>query len=108
MAILCYLGILFLIPLATNAHKTSPFVKFHLNQGVVFVLGSIAFGVVWGILIAIAIALMLVSYALGLILSAILYIALLAPFILMILGIVNAATGKFKELPVIGKFNIIK
>ena len=40
MAILCYLGILWLIPFL--AAKESPFVKYHLNQGLlVLILGII-------------------------------------------------------------------
>jgi uncharacterized membrane protein len=51
MAILSY--ILFFIPLLTGAHKTSPFVKYHANQGTVLFLLALAWGIVNGILTAI-------------------------------------------------------
>jgi len=108
MAVLSYLGILLLIPLATSAHKTSPYVKFHLNQGIILVLFYIAFGVVYGILTAIATAIMIASFGLGSILMVIFGLLWFIPAALCILGIVNAATGKFKEIPIIGKFKILK
>jgi len=108
MAVLSYLGILLLIPLATGAHNTSPYVRFHLNQGIVLVLGYIAFSIAYGILFAIATAIVIASYALGMILLVLVNLLWLVPAALLILGIVNAATGKFKELPLIGKIRIIK
>ena len=39
--------------------------------------------------------------------SAILGICALVFLVLMIIGIVNAAQGKYKELPVIGKWNFV-
>ena len=90
MGVLAYIGILFLIPLL--AAPNSKFARFHANQGLVLFLANIALGVVFGILI---------NSILGLALSAIC-------LVFMILGIVNAATGKAKELPLIGKIHIIK
>jgi len=108
MAVLSYLGILLLIPLATSAHKTSPYVKFHLNQGIILVIFEIAFSVVYGILVAIATAIMIASWGLGSVLMVIFGLLWFVPAALVILGIINSATGKFKELPIIGKFKILK
>ena len=91
MAVLAYIGILFLVPLL--AAKDSKFARFHANQGLVLFLAGIVSGVVAVIPI------------LGVLLAAVCSIFLT---VLMILGIVNAATGKAKELPIIGKISLIK
>lgn len=90
MAVLCYFGILVIIPLLTE-DKKDPFVKFHIKQGLVLLIAYVIAGFVsWIPLI-----------------NGLVWLAL---FILFIMGIVNAATGKKTELPVIGslgsKFNI--
>ncbi len=91
MALLSYLGLLFLVPLL--AAKDSKFARFHANQGLVLFLAEIVLGVVN------------VIPVLGCIVSGIGSIAVL---VLAILGIINAAQGKAKELPVIGKFKLLK
>ena len=48
MAILAY--ILFFVPLLAGAHKTSPFVKFHTNQGTVLFLAAAVWGIAYSIL----------------------------------------------------------
>lgn len=108
MAILAY--ILFFVPLLTGAHKTSPYVKYHTNQGTVLFLASLAFGVAYGILTAIFTAILLGTGAWGLwsIVTTILGLCWLFFGVLVVLGIINAATGKMKPLPLIGKFTIIK
>ena len=108
MAVLSYLGILLLIPLATGAHNTSPYVRFHLNQGIILVLGYLAFSVVYGILFGIATVVMIASSALGVILMVLVNLLWVVPLVFLVLGIINSATGKFKELPLIGKFKILK
>jgi len=107
MAILAY--ILFFIPLLTGAHKTSPFVRFHTNQGTVLFLASLAFGVVYWILMSLLTSLLLTgAWGLWSVLSTILGLAWLLVLALCIIGIVNAAGGKMKPLPVIGGFTIIR
>ncbi|MDR3217941.1 MAG: DUF4870 domain-containing protein [Dysgonamonadaceae bacterium] len=94
-AILAYFGILFLVPLL--AAKDSPFARFHANQGLNLFLLTIALYIVFYILL-------IISYRLALIINLVyLVIAVLA-----ILGIINAAKGEMKELPLIGKFRFIK
>ena len=95
MGILAYLGILFLVPYL--AAKESPFAKFHANQGCVLFIAEIALYVVAFILVFIPYIGWLISYVLY-----------LGCFVLMILGIVNAVKGEMKELPLIGKFTILK
>ncbi len=95
MAVLAYFGLLFLVTLL--AAKDSQYAKFHTNQGVVLWIAGIVVSVVSGILV-------FIPFIGGLIATLI----SLVMFALTILGIVNAATGKAKELPVIGKFKLIK
>lgn len=103
-AILAYLGILFLVPLL--AAKESPFARYHTNQGLVLFLASIA---AWIALAILAIPLALIPFV-GLILSTLLWFGVMAGwFILAVIGIINAANGRMKPLPVIGeKFTLIK
>ncbi|MDR3267625.1 MAG: hypothetical protein LBT83_00975 [Tannerella sp.] len=94
-AILAYFGILFLVPLL--AAKESPFARFHANQGLVLFLVEIALQIIIFILAAIVP-----------VLALILNFLLLVPAIFAILGIINAAKGEVKELPLIGGFTLIK
>jgi uncharacterized membrane protein len=91
MAVLAY--IIFFVPLLTGAHKTSPFVKFHTNQGTVLWLAGIATGVVGMIPI------------LGWIVAVVAGIAI--P-IFGIMGIVSAVQGNMKPLPLVSKITLIK
>ncbi len=84
MGILCYLGILWLIPLLTE-HKNDSFVKFHINQGIlVSILMVIGFVPVVGWIIGI----------IGLVFA--------------IIGIVNVVNMQQKPLPVIGGITLYK
>ncbi len=113
MAVLAY--ILFFIPLATGAHKTSPFVKFHTNQGTVLFIVAAGLSILFGILSAIITAILSASFATW---GALLTVSSIFGFIWLalsivitvfaVLGIVNAATGKMKPLPLIGRITIIK
>lgn len=98
MAILAYLSWLVLIPLF--AAKDSKFARFHCNQGIVLAIAEIIALVVCGILAKIPV--------IGWIFSIVESLIGLACFILAILGIVNAANGKAKELPIVGSFKILK
>ena len=84
--ILAYFGILWLVGLI--AAKDEPDVKFHVNQGIVLTIGWVAAGVLSFIFI-------------GFILDIVL-------FVFSIMGIVSAAKGEQKELPLIGKIKILK
>ena len=74
MAVLCYFGILVLIPLLTDS-KNDPFVKFHIKQGLVLLLA----GIIVGLLRQVPI--------IGWLLSIVI-------LVLFIIGIINAARGK--------------
>jgi uncharacterized membrane protein len=102
MAILAYLGILVLVPIL--AAKESPFARFHANQGLVLLITSIAYSIaVWiitGVLAVISLRLTLI----GMLLSLVSFVFV----VLMIIGIINAVKGEAKELPIIGKYSILK
>ena len=95
MAIVGYIiPILFFIPLVTDA-KNSPFAKFHANQQLILLLAAIAVNILGSILPFIGWFIILPFGSIALI-------------ILAIIGIINAAKGEMKKLPVIGGFSIIK
>jgi uncharacterized membrane protein len=102
MAILSYLGILVLVPII--AAKESPFARFHANQGLVLLIASIAYSiVVWIITIILALILPVLAF-----IGTLLGVVSIVFFVLAIIGIINAAKGEAKELPIIGKYKIIK
>ena len=84
------MGILFILPLLVNGGQ-SRYAKYHANQGFILFLANIVVGIASAILGKIPV--------LGAVLSALLSLASLA---LMIIGIINAANGKAKQLPLIG------
>ena len=99
MAILAYFGPLVLIPLL--AAKGSRFARYHTNQGLVLLIGWIAYSIVYGILRSIILA---ISWRLYFLVSIIGLVFL----VLAVIGIINAANGRAKELPVIGKIKLLK
>ncbi len=91
--VICALAyILFFLPLIVSTD--SPFGRFHANQGLLLLIVAVAGNIVLGLI-------PIIGWILIPLFS-------LAVFVFAILGIVNAATGKAKELPVFGKFRIIK
>lgn len=90
MAILAYFGILILVPALTDA-KNSPYVRFHMNQGLVLTLFSVG--------LAILAAIPFVRFV---------SLAALVIFAFQIVGIVYAAKGEMKEVPLLGRIKIIK
>ena len=103
MAILAYIGILVLVPLL--AAKDSPFARYHANQGLVLLIVAFCGGIVLGILGFISAFLGPVACVV-MIVNLCFFVAVLA---FVIMGIINAAGGKMKPLPVIGTlFTIIK
>lgn len=95
MAIVGYIiPILFFIPLISDG-KNSPFAKFHANQQLVLLIAAIVVNVVGGII-------PFLGWFIILPLGSIFLI------VLAIMGIINAAKGEMKKLPLIGSIEIIK
>lgn len=104
MAVLSYLGILVLVPIL--AAKDSPFAKFHATQGINLLIVGVAWSIVSSIISAI-LGLTGVAF-LSVLWSIITWLVGIVIFLTMVIGILNAAQGKAKELPVIGGFRILK
>ncbi|MDO4510860.1 MAG: zinc-ribbon domain-containing protein [Bacteroidales bacterium] len=103
MGILAYLGILVLVPIF--AAKESKFARFHANQGLLLCIAAIAYLIAMQIVLAV---MWRISWTIASIVSVILPLAGLVFLVLAIMGIINAVKGEFKELPIIGKYRILK
>ena len=102
MAVLSYFGILVLVPLF--AAKDSKFARFHANQGLVLLIAEVALSTVLSTLRSILTA---ISVHLSFV-TSILSLTYILLGVLSILGIVNAAGGKAKELPIVRNFGFLK
>lgn len=96
--VLSYLGILWLVGLLASK---SEYTKFHVNQGIVLFIIEVAAGILSVIIGFIPFVGWILSGIIGGVVG-------LACFVLAILGIVNAAQGEMKALPVIGSIKILK
>ena len=92
--------IIFFLPLIIC--KDSQYGKFHANQGLLLLLTSIAGSIIISLLRAL---LPLSLWGFMSILSTLWGIAIL---VFCIISIVNTLNGETKELPIVGKFRIIK
>lgn len=109
LSLFSYLGILFLIPLL--ACKDSKFAKFHVNQGLKLWIISAAFGIVGGIISfvmniflailgAMELPILTIFFALIMIvLGLVISVVGLGIFVISIIGIVDAVSGKARNLP---------
>lgn len=89
-AVLAYISILIIVPLV--AAKDSKFARFHTNQGLILL--------VCGVLATLLTYIPIVKFFA--------WIVEILLFVLCVMGIINAAKGEAKELPVIGKYRFIK
>lgn len=115
MAILAYIGIFVLIPIF--GAKESKFARFHSNQGLVNSLGLVIFGFMnlimqsiwrvsswsWSIT-----PIYTINSVIFTVINIVFGIISLVFVALAVYGIVNAATGKARELPVIGRIKLLK
>lgn len=96
MAIIAYLSILVIVPIL--AAKDSKFARFHANQGLILFIASVGYSIIYSIL----------GSFLPTFLMMIISLCSLGLLVLAIIGIINAANGQAKELPLIGNFTILK
>lgn len=87
--------VLFFIPLVMEDLKTNSFSKFHSNQQLVLLLAAIVVNIVGGVIPILG-------------WFIILPIGSIVLLVLAIIGIINAAKGEQKPLPLIGGVTIIK
>lgn len=97
LSLFSYISFLFIIPLI--ACSNSKYAKFHVNQGIMLCITNVVFEAILK-----ALKVLELSFAYDIV-DAIVNIGLT---VFMVIGIVNAVTGKAKKLPVIGNFTIIK
>lgn len=109
-SILAYIGILVLVPIL--AAPKSKFARFHANQGLVLFIIEAAYGIissvianVFKLVFGFLPGIFSVTYIL---ISAVLSCIGLVFLVFVIIGIINAANGKAKELPIIGKIKLLK
>lgn len=110
--ILSYLGILWIVGMLSD-HKNDKDVRFHIGQGMLLTIVCVAVGIINNLIIA-NVFVTEVTYwyytykttsGLGLFLMSVIW---LVPAALSIIGIINAAKGEEKELPIIGKYAFYK
>lgn len=109
MALLSYFGILVLVPIL--AAKESPFARFHANQGLVLTIAMFLYIIADGILTVILRAILwkgLGLWSLYSLCGTVLNLLYVGFTVLAIIGIINVLNGRTKELPIIGKYHILK
>ena len=94
--ILCYLGILIIIPFMDEKFKNSQYGKFHLNQGLVLFIVSLALFFAWWFLIFIPFLWLLMP------------LIWLGWFVLWLMAVINAGSGKMQKLPLIVDIELVK
>lgn len=102
MSVLAYFGPLVLIPIL--AAKDSPFARYHSNQGLLLCIACIIYGIAYSILSGVILA---ISWRLYFVVSIIGLIGFVFA-VLAVIGIINAVNGRAKELPLIGKYRLLK
>lgn len=103
-AILSYLLIGIIWYFVDEDVKKNSYVRFHAQQALVLIIGSIVYSIVLGIIFSILTPLLMFIPILGVTLLMILGLLYYVPVILGVIGIIYAATDKQKELPIIGKY----
>jgi len=103
-AILTYLLIGIIWYFADEKMKKNAYAKFHVKQGLVLLIASIIFLIAWSIIFSVLAAIFILLGPAGWVIITILGLVFWIPLVWCIMGIVYAATGKKKELPVIGHF----
>lgn len=98
MGILAYISWLVLVPIF--GAKDSKFARFHANQGLVLAIISTIVWIVFSLLAKIPV--------IGWIFAISESLISVGFVVLSVLGIVNAARGLARELPIVGKFKILK
>lgn len=98
LAIVGYiLPILFFLPLLSEEGKKSEFARFHANQHLILLIALVGLYFVHSFLF-------MMFFMGG---YFIMNIINLAFFVLMVIGIINAAKGEMKELPLVGGFKLL-
>ena len=103
LAILAYFGILFLIPLF--AAKKGSLARYHANQSLVLFIFMVVFNVLSTVLGNILVN---ISPLLTLVVTGVFSLLVLVLCVFALIGIIHAAKGQRKPVPIIGGITIIK
>lgn len=110
--ILSYIGFLWLIGLLVKPEKEKKDVKFHVGQGIILTIFSVALPIVVSIVNKILLAIGFSSWSMLGIMSIICTLLTLASWglviTLAIIGLVNVCKNQDKPLPIIGRFAFYK
>ena len=114
IAWLAYMGPLLLIPMF--ARKLSKYCQFHVRQGITVCAAAIAYGIITSILLLIIGLIFPGGYFLGYhyhsgvynFFNIIFNLGYIFFTVISVIGIVNAATGKEKKLPVFGAITVFE
>ena len=97
LAIVGYIfPILFFLPLVIEGSKNSPFAKFHANQQLVLLIAAFAVQVVGIVTIPLLIGLLILP------------VGWLFILVCAVIGLIGAANGQMKKVPLLGNFVILK
>ncbi len=102
-AILAYFGILVLVPIL--AAKESKFARFHANQGLVLFIAEVAWVIIYYVLLTLF---GMIAGGLALMWIFIGSLVWIGFAVFAIIGIIYAAQGNTKPMPLFGKFKILK
>ena len=102
MGILSYIGLLVLVPIF--AAKESRYARFNANQGLVLLIAQAIVTTVLSIVAAILGYIPVIGWLLSLLIRLVIPVV----YVPSVIGIINAARGKAKELPIIGGIRILK
>ncbi len=78
--------------------KNDAFAKFHAKQGLILLIAAVIWHVAWSVL---AVILTVVTFGLFALIG---WLGYLVPWVFVILGLINAANGQKKALPIIGSY----
>ena len=99
-SVLAYFNLLFLIGLLVKPECNNPFVRHHVNNGILLAIASYLLGAVLGVLAFVPLVGVIALFVGG--------IVGLAIGVFAIIGIINAATGKRFEMPFLSGIKIVR
>ena len=107
-AIISYIPFVSIILILIGKYKTSNYLKFHVNQGLILTIIDAIVIFITETITAIFRRDSLVLNSTPAIISFVCYTLYFILFLLVMFGIINTANGKSQELPIIGKFKLLK
>lgn len=107
-SIMCYIPVLFVLPLYKELHKNSKYIHFHINQGLNLTLTIALSLVISKFLNSVFVIRNVLGSHVPFWVELISYSLFCVCAYILGFGIINTINGKSKELPLVGKFRCIK